>query len=266
MEIFKFNTYKEFLVSYISKNDRRGLMTEMALQMGCDRTYLSQVLSGKAQLTPDHLIDFCEANQFAQKQADFLLLLLLKDRASSRMTAQALLKRIKILKENELRLTKKISSEAVLAELEAEKRTLYYSTWIYSAVHILTSIKDLQTVDALALHLSTTPSRVRIILKDLEAMKLIERQKDRFIHRGGDIYLKEGSPQLLNHHLNWRLRATERSFEQEDIHYTVTFSVSEKDIDTLRAQIVGLIEKQRSQTKSSGSEVACAFTCDFFRI
>ena len=68
------------------------------------------------------------------------------------------------------------------------------------------------------------------------------------------------------HHLHWRLKAVERALFVEDVHYTNVFSLSEKDVEKLRRDIIQLIESQRKQVQASGTEVAYAFCCDFFAI
>lgn len=102
------------------------------------------------------------------------------------------------------------------------------------------------------------------VLRDLIEMGLVKNDKGRFQHNGGDIYLTRQSPQISAHHLSWRMKAVERCYEKDDIHYSLVFSVSETDVEQLRMQIVDLIETQRKQIQGSGSEVACAFCIDFF--
>ena len=54
MRIFEFNSYKSYLSHYIETSGRRGLISELAKAAGCTHSYLSQVLNGKPELTPDH--------------------------------------------------------------------------------------------------------------------------------------------------------------------------------------------------------------------
>jgi len=266
MDVYTYVDYKAFLRGYIAHHKQKGLISQIASACGCDRTYLSQVLNAKADLTPDHMIQFCEVLGFDETQSRYLLYLLLRDRSSSLAARRKWQHKVEALKREALALTNKIFARENPGEIREELRTLYYSNWLYTAVHTLTSIAEFQTVDALAQKLHVPGTIVTRILRDLVEMNVVKREKERFVHAGGNVYISRQSPQSYAHHMNWRLRAIERSAVKEDIHYTNIFSVSANDVDKVRAQIVKLIEDQRRQVQASGAESACVFTCDFFLI
>lgn len=266
MNVFSHNTYKQFLKAVIAHHDARGIISQIATICGCDRTYISQVLNGKADLTPDHIIQFSEHFGLDEIESNYLLLLLLRDRSASAKARKSLEARLKTLKTEALTLSNKISSTESTYDIPEELRTLYYSNWMYGAVHILTSIADYQTPAAIAQKIHTPVTTVNQVLKDLEAMRLVRGEKGRFVHLGGDVYLPRQSSQISAHHLGWRMKAVERSLEKDDVHYTLAFSVSANDVEKLRTQIVDLIESQRRLVRDSGAEVACAFCVDFFAL
>lgn len=266
MDVYSYSTYKDFLKGYIKENRQKGLISQIAGICGCDRTYLSQVLNGKADLTPDHLIRFCESLNLDETESRYLLMVLLRDRSSSPVARKTWAERIDKLKKDGRVLTEKIYANEKPGEIPDDLRTLYYSSWLYTAIHTLTSIEEFQTVDAISTKLNVPGAHVTKVLRDLVEMKVVLKEKDRYVHNGGNIYLQRESPQSYSHHMNWRMRSVERSTQIEDIHYTNIFSVDVKDVDKLRAQIVKLIDDQRKLVASSGAETACAFACDFFVI
>lgn len=266
MNVFSFGTYKEFFRAYIAENKQKGLISQMALDCGCDRTYLSQVLNGKADLTPDHLVQFCDRLQFKEVESRYLMLLLLRDRASSIAARKSFDSKLQELKVKQAVLTKKILTRENPSEVTEQMRMLYYSSWLYGAIHILTSIAAYQTVPAICEKLHVPAAQAVSILRDLIAMGVVAKEKDRYLHLGKDIYLQRQAAQIHAHHLNWRMRAVERSMVSEDVHYTSTFSVSRADVSKLRDRIVELIDDQRKQVRDSGAEIACTFCCDFFEI
>ncbi len=266
MNIFIYNTYKQFLKAFISRHDARGIISQIAAICGCDRTYISQVLNGKADLTPDHMIQFSEHYGLDEIESNYLLLLLLRDRSASLKVRRNLGIRLRTLKTEALTVSNKISSTESPQEITEELRTQYYTNWMYVAVHILTSIAEYQTQAAIAQKIHIPITTVNQVLKDLEAMRLVRAEKGRFVHSGGDVYLPRQSSQISAHHLGWRMKAVERSLEKDDVHYTSAFSVSTNDVEKLRIQIVDLIESQRLLVRNSGAEVACAFCVDFFAL
>lgn len=264
MNVFAYNTYKEFLKAYIMQNELHGIISQVASACGCDRTYISQVLNGKAELTPDHIIQFCEYLSLNETETNYILLLSLRDRSASIKARKSLDIRIKQIKKDGLTVSHKVLSREKPEEISNEQRTLYYSSWLYGAIHILTSIKEFQIPTAIAQKLQLPVQHINHILKDLLKMNVIRIENDRYIHNGSDVYLPQQHPQSLAHHLGWRMKAVERAMVKEDIHYTVAYSVSINDVEKLRLQIIQLIEDQRKFVHNSGAEVACGFCVDFF--
>lgn len=266
MKPYNFKNYKEYLKSYLEKNKSKGIVSQVAAACGCDRTYLSQVFSGKAELTPDHIIQFCESYSLSDSESQYLLLLLLRDRSASAIAKRRLQKQLDDLKQKSQALSHQVSEKEALHKISETQRTLYYSSWLYGAVHTLTSIPSLQTASAIAEKLNIATPAASRILKELVEMNVVEKNGDKFVHSGHDIYLPSECPQSYSNHFSWRMRAVERTFVKDDIHYTVAFSISKNDVEKLRLQIIELIEKQRKSVRESGTETAVAFCCDFFTL
>ncbi|MDZ4660559.1 MAG: DUF4423 domain-containing protein [Pseudomonadota bacterium] len=163
-------------------------------------------------------------------------------------------------------MTDKILKREKPNEVQETQRTLYYSSWLYSAIHILTSIPTFQVAPAIAEKLHLPVNAVINALRDLVEMNLVQKEKEKYIHAGKDIYLPSEHPQCHSHHLNWRIRAVERAMIKEDVHYSNVFSISKKDLEILRQQVVAFIEEQRKQVRASGTDIACVFCCDFFTL
>ena len=264
MNVFTFDSYKAYLKSYLEENKQRGIVSQVAAACGCDRTYLSQVLGGKADLTPDHLIQFCDHEELSEGESRFLLLLLLRERASSTAAKRSFGLKIETLRKENLILKNKLSKQETLQEISEEDRNRYYSNWIYIAIHILTSVPSYQTPAAIAEKLGLSVAQATRVLKDLVEMRLVRKEKDRFEHSGRDFFLTQDNAQIHAHHLSWRIRAVERSMNTDDVHYTNVFTVSRGDVEKLKNKILEFIGEQRKSVRESGSEVLCAFCCDYF--
>jgi len=266
MDVFTFKTYKAFLNDYIKSNKYKGLISEIARVCGCDRTYISQVLNGKADLLPDHMIKLCEHLQLSELETDYLMQLLLKDRASTPFAKNLFEAKIKKLKDISSELSQKVKQQKDAAEISEEFKTLYYSNWLFSAIHTLTSISEFQTVDKIADKLNLSESTVLQYLKSLIEMGLVNKNKDKYLHNGNSIYLKRDAAQVYSLHLQVRIESVKRSYEKNDLHFTNVFSVSKDDVEVIRNQITTFIETHRKTVHNSGAETACVFACDFFVI
>lgn len=263
MNVFEFDSYKAFLKSYISQNEVRGVITHLAAACGCDRTYISQVLNGKVDLTPDHMVQLCSDLNLSDLDSKYLLLLLLRDRSTSAKARAKLSQKVAALRGEAMMVSKIVLAKEQPSEIPEDWRTRYYSHWHYGAAHILTSVESTQTAAAIAQKLNIPLANATRILQELAEMGVVEHDRGRYTHKGSDIYLPRDCPQSYSHHLGWRMRAVERTMDREDIHYTLAFSVSRKDVDRLRLQILELVEKQRSIVRQSGAESACVFCVDF---
>lgn len=264
MNIFHYKHYKELLSDYIKNNNHRGLITQLAQICGCDRTYISQVLNGKADLLPDHIVKMCEHWDLDEKESEYFLYLLLKDRATTLASQKIFETKLKKLRDDALELTQKIQNKKDFDEVEEKYKTLYYSNWLYPLVHTLTSIDDFQSVESLAKKTGVVEGQIILILKTLQEMNLVIKKNNKYIHSGRNIYLTRDSAQIYSLHLQARLESVRRSYEKKDVHFTNIFAVSENDVDLLRDQILNLIEQHRNSVHASGSEVVGVFVCDFF--
>lgn len=267
MDIFTFKSYKALIASYLKKNAYKGLISKIAEACGCDRTYISQVLNGKADLLPDHMARFCDHLNLTELESDYVMNLLLKDRATTAVARQIFENKMQKIKniadELSLKIKNKKDSHEIISEAH---KTLYYSNWLFSAVHILTSIESYQTVESIAKKMNCAESAIIQILNSLIEMNMVEKNKDKYVHNGQSMYLKRDAAQIYSLHLQSRLESVKRSYEKKDLHFTNIFSVSKDDVEKIRNQIIDLIEMQRKTVHDSGSQTACVFCCDFFAV
>lgn len=253
---------------FFSKNSmvHRGFITQLAQICGCDRTYISQVLNGKADLLPDHLVKLCEYLDMNEKESEYFLYLLLKDRSTTATGKNLFEEKLKKLKDDALDLTNKVQSKKDVEEINEKYKTLYYSNWLYPLIHTLTSIESFQTIESISKKINMSETQVLPFLKTLVEMNLVAKKNNKFIHSGNNLYLARESAQIYSLHLQTRLESVRRSYEKKDIHFTNIFAVSLEDVDKLRSQILSLIEEHRKSVHNSGSEVVGVFNCDFFTV
>lgn len=264
MNIFRFDSYKTYLRVYIDAKKQKGMISKLAREAGCDRTYLSQTLNGKAQLTTDHAIRLAAELGLDETEQDYFLLLVLYDRASNREAKSKLKQRLQKMVAQNLLFTKKIQDKEVVSEPGEAQKTQYYSSWLYTMVHLLTSIPSFQTRRQLQQHLHLGDKYLDSILDTLVKAGLVKQNGDRFIHSGQNIFLSSDSPLLPMHHLNWRLKAVENSAAKKGLHYCLTFSVSKCDVEELKTQLLDFVANQRNFIHKSGCEEVLCFCCDLF--
>ena len=262
MNLYEYFSYKTYLLDLISTtNFKVSTLAEIA---GCNRSYFSQMLNGKVQLTTDHIINLAESLDFSELEKDYFVTLGLMERSSLINTKDTLSKKLNKIRQKSQILSKKIKAEEKSFEITDEMKGEYYSNWLYGQIHILTSIEEFQTVDAISNKLNIKPNLIKKILNRLREMHLVIKKELRYVHQSGNLHIPHQSPHNIVNHLNWRMRAIQKVYDESGIHYTATFSISKKDIPVLKSHLLEFIKRQRETISNSGTEEIYCFNCDFF--
>lgn len=265
MKVFEFDSYKDYLQTSIENSGRRGLISEWARAAGCSHSYLSQVLHGKPDLTPDQAWALSEHLVLTKEEADYFFLLVLNARAITSKLKKNFEFKLKNLRLDQLR-TSKAVQKSTITQIDSAIRDRYYSNWSTSAIHALTASPCYQTIEEISKRLSLAPTEVENILRWLVENSFVKRSGQNYIHSGQSIHLPTESVHNQLNHLNWRLRGIQSSSKTENVHYSSAFTISKKDWDRLRSDLISFIENQRTKIQSSGSEEGYSFCCDLFQI
>jgi uncharacterized protein (TIGR02147 family) len=136
--IFECKTYLQWIEQKHSENSKkRGYLKRLAAAARCQPSFISQVMRGKTQITPDHAIDLAAFWGLDAGETDYFLYLVLRDRAGSRAHRQYCQSKLEQLRAQHGKIIKRVQSREIV-EIEAQSK--YYSDWIWAVVHIMTSI------------------------------------------------------------------------------------------------------------------------------
>jgi len=151
--------------------------------------------------------------------------------------------------------------------LSLEARAIYYSDWIYAAVHVLISLSEFQSREALSKKLGLTIQRTAEVLDFLIRVGLVQKKENRFSVGQKRLHLRGDSPFVIAHHTNWRLQALQSlaTDREKGLHYSSIVSLSEEDLNVCRSLFVAMIESFNSRVEKSKDETAAVLTLDFFR-
>lgn len=266
MTVFEYSNYKQFLKDKIYENTKKyGYKGELARAAGCQRAYLSQVLKSQVHLTPDHAAGLVLFWALVNFERDYFLELVNYSRAGTPALKKIIEERMKILKFNNDSVTGRIKKPKIENTiLQAQ----YYSSWYYSAIHILLTISKFQTVTALAERLNLSKSIISSAISVLAKAGLVVQQGEQWTPASFDLHLPSHSPLGSSNHMNWRMQAVQDSQnpETEGIHFTAVYSLSKKDYQKIRAKILELISESREVALASQEEEVFSFCCDIFKI
>jgi uncharacterized protein (TIGR02147 family) len=264
--IFSYLEYKEVIRAQVSANrEERGYIAKLADAAGCQRSFLSQALHSTVHLTPDHAMGLALFWNLSELEREYFMELVLFNRSGSkqfRKISEEKLKRLREQSENIGLRLKKVSP------LEEAAQLRFYSAWHASAIHILLTIPEFQTISALARRLAVSEFLVSDCLSMLQQMGLAEQREGRWSAAHSDMHLSKDSPIAWLHHSNWRTKAVADSREgpRDSVHYTALYSLSRADFERLKALCLHWIEESRQLVQPSVEEDLACFVLDWFWI
>lgn len=267
-KVFSFNNYKEYITYQIDAHSSiRGYRSRLAEAAGIQRTYLSQALHGHVELTPEHAMALAEFWNMKKEETDYFLLLLHYSRAGTPKLREHILHQMKSLKAQHEDLEKQLNSPKI-SNLNHE--VLYYSNWIWTALHAIVSLSEFPTPSKIAKATGLPVKLILTYLKELQRMGLVNQTRGQWQSTQKKLHLSKRSASVWNHHYNWRAQALENAKKNENaessLHYTSLHMLSLKDFQHLQKKIHNfLLEVQELVDPSPEEDVVC-LNIDLFSI
>jgi uncharacterized protein (TIGR02147 family) len=264
ISIYAFSSYRAYIRARAEeKPSTWGRLTSLAKAAGCHRPYLTKVLNQDAHLTPSQLYGLASHWKFSESETEYLLRMLEIEKASKSEFRAYLSAKNEALKRREEALSQVVARKPMG---DSPKDTLYYSSWMWAAVHMLTSIPAFQTVRAISTRLSLSVPQTEFLLHSLESWGSVKQDKGKWIYAGNGHQIPKESPLVTFHHQNWRGLAVANSqlADPQSVHFTVVQSVSAEDYEKIRRLVLDAIKKSASIAGPSREEKLFCFNCDFF--
>jgi uncharacterized protein (TIGR02147 family) len=264
--IFDYRSYKGFLTAVCGgKTLRRGLKAQLAKAAYCQPTYISQVLHGKAHLSPEQAERLTRFLGLTTEEAQFFLLLLHKDRSGTKELKAIYAQQIEERIVQRMSVVNRLGVNNILTE---EQHAIFYSSWQYLAIHMALTIPELQAREALAKYFNIGIERVEKVLEFLVHTGLAVQNKNVYTTGTPVIRLGKDSPHIFKHHSHWRQQAIE-SLEREtplDLHYSAAVTLSKSDISKLKDRMLEHIKENVQIIRDSPAEEVYVYTLDFFKL
>lgn len=264
--IFEYTSYIEYLQAALeTSGESRGLRSKLAKKLGCQSSFISQVLVGRVHLSFEYALTTSEFLNHTDDERRFFMLLVQKGKAGTRELEgyyQNELDEISRAREN---IQNRLKVEKVLS---VERQATYYSVWYHSAIHILTAFKDFHSPQAISTYLHLDLNLVNESLQFLVGAGLVQEEKGRYRIGEQRIHLDQSSPLLPRHHANWRMRAIEAVDRKrpEDLHFSGVYGLSRADAQKLKTMLLEFLEKANPIAVASREEFPYALLLDLFRI
>lgn len=259
MQVFEYTNYKAFLKDSIASlpNGGRGEVNRMAKYIGVHPTLISQVLNGQRDFSAEQAHRLCGYLGLPPIDTDFFLLLLQQERAGTAELKKYYKAKMEEVKKASLKIANRLAEHRTLSDYE---RSIFYSSWLYMAAWLFTSVDDGQTLDAVSQRFSISRAHASEILQFLKSVQLCSEKNGIYQMLSQHLHLEHGSPFLARHHTHWRVKSLQRieDLSEEELLFTSPFSVGKKDFRKIREQIIELIKSTSAVIKDSPAEdIAC---------
>lgn len=259
MTIFEYTDERSFLREYIHRLPRngRGEISRIALHLGVHSSFISQILAGTKDFNIEQAQELAIYLGLNSIETDYFILLVQISRAGTAKLKTYFNSKLDHIKKQSLEIAKRIPQDRKLSEYEC---SVFYSSWLYLACWLYCSIDEGKTLENMASRFDIPRARAAEVIEFLLETQLIRLENDLYKMGPQLIHLDRSSPFLVKHHINWRVKAIQRSEDllAEEVMFTSPLSISRKTFEAIREQIVDLINKTSDKvSKSSAEELAC---------
>ena len=263
--VFSFNSYKDLMAYFLTGKTRHGELTKAAKALNCQRSYLSRVISENLHITPDHAFNLALFLRFSPHERDYFLSMVEYERSGDKNYREFIMRRLQDLKQKNESIAER--TERKTLSFDGHQAT-YFSSWIWSAIHFLTSIPEYQNSDRIAERIGLNNEAVLIYLRSLEAQGFVVQENQKWKYHQGEFHAQKNSPLVLLHHQNWRMRAMidAQNFDSESVHFTAVQTMSRKDATWIKELLLSFISEASLIAGPSSPEDGIVLACDFFKI
>jgi transcriptional regulator with XRE-family HTH domain len=231
LEIYLLKNYRAYLKALVEpkEDERRRTYASIAEDARIPKSYISRVMKGEAELSPDQLWLVCTRDGRDEEEISFLLLLLEKDRCGVKSRRHTLEQQIANVRARNTKSERHLKDNQTGSDSH-ENAAYYLDPWT-QLVHVaLTIPRYRMNVIKLSQELGLPPARLEGILETLQTKGFIERKEERVSVLKDNIHLPKSSPYFESWHRGLRAAAQHQiSVSRNPINYSfsVVFSANE---------------------------------------
>lgn len=267
VKVFDFINYKTFVLQYLQQLPKKGhgQLSRIAEALGVHTTMVTHVLKGDLHLGPEQALALSEFLGLNDLETEYFVNLVGLARAGDQRTKKYYSKNLETLKEKASNLRDRLQVKNALDESD---QAIFYSTWIYTALRLLSAIPEYQSARAMAEKLNLPQKQVNKSLEFLLSRGLCAEKDNRIVYGDVKTYLESGSPLVTRHHINWRMKLIEQlqHMQPDELAFTFPVVIAEKDYAKIREEIVRMIEQVKKISDPSESEKLYCMTIDWLEI
>lgn len=264
--IYTYSNYEDYFSDVIeAHSEDRGYKTRLAQAVNVHPSYITRISKGVVYMTPDQAASVARFWGFDADESEYLLWLVLKSR-----TGDENMKQLADQKMNRIKLDRnEIGHQLSDRDKPNMDQALYYTSWMYSAVHMLLSLPQKLSVKQLSQRLSVSEADVQQVVDNLVQMNFAEKKEGYYKSLQTNIHLSNANWISRISHQNWRVCTAERAGRAQsaqDFKYTAVHSISKKDFEKLQRMIKEFVLETDRMVRPSPEETVCVMCVDLFEL
>lgn len=268
MTLFQTEDYRGFVKAHVAALPKKGHgeLSKIARAIGVHQTLLSLVLGGERDLTLEQAHDLANYLGLTELESEYFSLLVQFARAGNPRYKSAVREKIEKIRADSMKISKRVKHGKVLSD---QQRAIHYSSWIYSAVRLFASTEpNGKSLEQIQERFHLTRQRALEVLSFLESCELVVKVGELYLMGKQRTFLEHGSPHLLKHHSNWRIKVLEQAdqISESELMFTSPVSLSKKDFAALRERTAGFIAEFLKTVEASPAEELACINIDFVKL
>lgn len=262
--LFEMDDFRDYVREWVRARGR-GEFRKISLALSMHSTLVSQIFRGRKCLTEEQASKLCEYMRINALETDYFLKLVQIERAGTEQLRTVYVRHLMQIRASASEIKSRVPSAKNLTD---QDRALFYSSWQYSVVRLLTSMERFQTLDSIARYMNISVSRVQEILSFLVSRGLCQESKGRYVRTEKNTHVEAGSPLAIRHHQNWRARSfdLQERMSTSDLAFTASVSISKKDMAKVRAILIDTISEISKIVESSEEEEIVYLGLDWIKL
>lgn len=266
IHVFDFRDYKDYLKALEAQRApvQRGFRTRLAESLDCQNAYISQILNGSANLSPEQGLKIAAFLSLNEDEARYFVILIEYARAGTRELKEFHRRDLDVLREKFLNVEKRVAAHA----LSLESQSVYYSGWLYMTVHMIATIPTYQTIAKISAALGASEEAVQEVVLFLLETELLSEKNGRLLPGPTQLHLSKDSPYVRQHYTNWRVASIQKLTEKDPrgLHYSAVSSLSISDAEKIRSKLIQVIQEYVETIRPSKEETLYNFNLDFYSL
>jgi uncharacterized protein (TIGR02147 family) len=261
-----FDDYRSYLKHKLTlEQGSRGRVSRLSEVLGCQSSFLSQVLSEKVHLSFEHAEAACRFLAFNEAETDYFINMAHENRAGTPDLKRYYREKMREARE---RLGTVKTQLGVGNEIKEKDQSTYYSQWWFSAIHILSALPQHNTRALMAEKLGLPLSLVNDVVRFLIQAKLVKETPSGLAIGAGRVHIDKQSPLLIRHHTNWRLKAIDLigRADKDDLNYSAVIGISAHDALRIRQLLLDSLRESESILEKSKEALPYMMNIDFNRL